>query len=159
MLTNDKFQTFLKMYGVSKEEHPYFYTLALNAWLSAENACLNHSVQVPRLLVEKHESDNALLKKAMQKPTKQPVDKKSLDLTTEEIQFVVDFFNAVLSQVQVSKEYMKLAAKELWERCDPEDERTEAYYNALNSIRSVQKKQDEKLAKLSEIQRKLKKMR
>lgn len=80
-------------------------------------------------------------------------------LSREEVQFLTMMITDMLNTEQVNMYALKAAIQEVWLVCDPEDEKTKQNFEALNHLRSVQRKIARMMRKLEKIQHKLKKQR
>lgn len=80
-------------------------------------------------------------------------------LSREEVQFLTMMITDMLNTAQVNMYALKAAIQEAWLVCDPEDEKTKQNFEALNHLRSVQRKIAPMMRKLEKIQHKLKKQR
>lgn len=106
--------------------------------------------------------------RAMQgKPTQEPVLLKSQhfgksnenSLSREEVQFLTMMITDLLNTAQINMSALKVSIQEAWLVCDPEDEKTKENFEALNNLRSHQRKISPMMRKLEKIQHKLKKQR
>jgi len=81
------------------------------------------------------------------------------EFTREEAQFMTDLTRDFLRTAQSNMRVLRSDIQSVWLLCDPDDERTDHYFNELNALRSYQRKINSSLRKLESIQHKLKKQR
>jgi hypothetical protein len=116
--------------------------LAEIVWKKAERAMQGMPTQEPVLL----------------KPERK-VKKKEKLLTNEEIQFLTGLLKNLLCRGNLSNQLLKDEIQQVWLACNPEDENTKDAFEALNILRSYQRKVYTQFRKLEQIQSKLKKQR
>lgn len=79
--------------------------------------------------------------------------------TREEAQFMSDLTRSFLNTAQSNMKVLRRDIQAVWLLCDPDDEKTDHYFEELNVLRNYQRKINSALRKLESVQHKLKKQR
>lgn len=84
---------------------------------------------------------------------------KSTPFTREEAQFMVDLTRDLLCTAQSNMKVLRREIQVVWLLCDPDDVKTDHYFDGLNTLRNYQRKINSSMRKLENIQHKMKKQR
>lgn len=128
--------------------------LAEVIWQRAERAAWGLSKQVPSLL------DN----KEQQVKTKLSIDMIELEpnmnqeLTQADVQVLTKMLSRAIRTEQNSINYNNLIVRALWNKCNPEDNETKAFFDAMNFYKEMNRSDKKKRDKLAALQYKLKKL-
>ena len=139
MLLKEQFESTIARIGIEDDTD---YDLASIIWKRCEDAMIGKTSQEPVLLHKK---------------TKYRV--RNEQLTLQEIQFLNQLFAEMLTLSSYNQSELKYVIQEYWQRCDPENPNTQEIFDALNQLRSKQRKFKKLHNHLASIQRKLKKSR
>ena len=118
--------------------------LAEIVWEKAERAMQGKPVQ-----------EAALLKQ----PYVFAPEEESTQFTREEAQFMVDLTRDFLRTAQSNMKVLRRDIQAVWLLCDPDDVKTDHYFDELNTLRTYQRKINSSMRKLENVQHKLKKQR
>lgn len=128
--------------------------LAEVIWQRAERAAWGLSKQVPSLLDNKEQQVKASLSIDMIEP--EPCVNQ--ELTQADVQMLTKILSRAIRKEQTSINYNKLIVRALWNKCNPEDSETKAFFDALNFYKEMNRSDEKKRAKLAALQCKLKKL-
>lgn len=139
MLLKEQFEATIARIGIEDDTD---YDLASIIWKRCEDAMIGKTSQEPVLLHKqtKHRTRNE-------------------QLTLQEIQFLNQLFAEMLTLSSYNQSELKFVIQEYWQRCDPENPKTQEIFDALNELRTKQRKFKKLHNHLANIQRKLKKSR
>lgn len=84
---------------------------------------------------------------------------RSVSLTTEELQALTQGLSEVLSADEDALSFVKGRIDAYWQKSNPDDPTTEAYFNTMNYYRNQQRKLKKQHKTLATIQHKLKQAR
>ena len=80
----------------------------------------------------------------------------NLNLTASDAQSLMTLLRPMISEIQRDKAAWNTAKRAFWQRCDPNNPKTEIFFDKLNESRLEYEKLQHKEKRLSDIQRKLK---
>lgn len=118
--------------------------LAEIVWSKAERAMQGKPVQEAALLKQPHVFSST---------------RGTDQFTREEAQFMVDLTRDFLRTAHSNMKVLRRDIQAVWLLCDPDDEKTDHYFDELNTLRTYQRRINSSLRKLENIQHKLKKQR
>ena len=128
--------------------------LAEVIWQRAERAAWGLSKQVPSLLDNKEQQVKAKLSIDMIEPE----PNMNQELTQADVQVLTKMLSRAIRTEQNSINYNNLIVRALWNKCNPEDNETKAFFDALNFYKEINRSDKKKRDKLAALQYKLKKL-
>lgn len=128
--------------------------LAEVIWQRAERAAWGLSKQVPSLLDNKEQQVKAKLSIDMIEPE----PNMNQELTQADVQVLTKMLSSAIRTEQNSINYNKLIVRALWNKCNPEDNETKAFFDAMNFYKEINRSDKKKRDKLAALQYKLKKL-
>ena len=128
--------------------------LAEVIWQRAERAAWGLSKQVPSLLDNKEQQVKAKLSIDMIEPE----PNMNQELTQADVQVLTKMLSRAIRTEQNSINYNNLVVRALWNKCNPEDNETKAFFDALNFYKEINRSDKKKRDKLAALQYKLKKL-
>lgn len=143
MILKKEFEATVSRLGLDSEVDQ---TLAEIIWERCEAAHTHRSSQTATLL-----KPTKKLAKSFQRDTEA--------LTQSELQFLTKFIADVQNKVYLIFPELKYQIQEAWMLCDPDDESTKENFKILNELKTFRNAVKEQNNKISNVQRKLKKMR
>ena len=128
--------------------------LAEVIWQRAERAAWGLSKQVPSLLDNKEQQVKAKLSIDMIEPE----PNMNQELTQADVQVLTKMLSRAIRTEQNSINYNNLVVRALWNKCNPEDNETKAFFDAMNFYKEMNRSDKKKRDKLAALQYKLKKL-
>ena len=128
--------------------------LAEVIWQRAERAAWGLSKQVPSLLDNKEQQVKAKLSIDMIEPE----PNMNQELTQADVQVLTKMLSRAIRTEQNSINYNNLVVRALWNKCNPEDNETKAFFDAMNFYKEINRSDKKKRDKLAALQYKLKKL-
>lgn len=128
--------------------------LAEVIWQRAERAAWGLSKQVPSLLDNKEQQFKAKLSIDMIEPE----PNMNQELTQADVQVLTKMLSRAIRTEQNSINYNNLIVRALWNKCNPEDNETKAFFDAMNFYKEMNRSDKKKRDKLAALQYKLKKL-
>lgn len=128
--------------------------LAEVIWQRAERAAWGLSKQVPSLLDNKEQQVKAKLSIDMIEPE----PNMNQELTQADVQVLTKMLSRAIRTEQNSINYNNLVVRALWNKCNPEDNETKAFFDAMNFYKEMNRSDKKKRDKLAAMQHKLKKL-
>lgn len=128
--------------------------LAEVIWQRAERAAWGLSKQVPSLLDNKEQQVKAKLSIDMLEPE----PNMNQELTQADVQVLTKMLSSAIRTEQNSINYNNKIVRALWNKCNPEDNETKAFFDALNFYKEINRSDKKKRDKLAALQYKLKKL-
>lgn len=119
-------------------------TIAEIVWERCEKAMQGKPVQEAALLKQQHVF---------------APERETNNFTREEAQFMTDLTRDFLRTAQSNMKILRRDIQSVWLLCDPDDNRTDHYFEELNELRTYQRRINSSLRKLESIQHKMKKQR
>ena len=120
----------------------------------AERAAWGLSKQVPSLLDNKEQQVKAKLSIDMIEPE----PNMNQELTQADVQVLTKMLSRAIRTEQNSINYNNLVVRALWNKCNPEDNETKAFFDAMNFYKEMNRSDKKKRDKLAALQYKLKKL-
>ena len=128
--------------------------LAEVIWQRAERAAWGLSKQVPSLLDNKEQQVKAKL--SIDMIELEP--NMNQELTQADVQVLTKMLSSAIRTEQNSINYNNLIVRALWNKCNPEDNETKAFFDAMNFYKEMNRSDKKKRDKLAALQYKLKKL-
>ena len=128
--------------------------LAEVIWQRAERAAWGLSKQVPSLLDNKEQQVKAKL--SIDMIELEP--NMNQELTQADVQVLTKMLSRAIRTEQNSINYNNLIVRALWNKCNPEDNETKAFFDAMNFYKEMNRSDKKKRDKLAALQYKLKKL-